>query len=492
MPIAKNDGFSPVTSKRAPEIVYEKIFNMISQGDLKPRDKLPSEREMMDLFKRSHGTIREALGMLETDRYITITPGGGAYVNEITLQPIVRPLVELISYRKVTLRETLEFVREAETDFAKNFCKKRTAGNLSDLKNTLDIMKRDAEKKPCLEQLVFDFHKQLVNSLSNPVADIIWEAIGLLLINGNRPVSWLQNLDKGYVLKIHHTMAKDLSSRNSAALQKSLSDFWIMVLHSHFLNSPNPEGNYIFDLEHNDSGVFTDENGMTPFKVPKISDIVFNQIKMNILNGNLQEGERLPPERDLIKSFKCSRPSVREALRKLENNGYISITQGSGTIINEINSAPLERSLQNVINLKLITSENLQEIRNVCDSITAVWAAANHNAQDLDSIQAILDDTLAVLDIVDQTVILSREFHARIALAAHNQLSYIISRIIWAVIFDRILAHVKRSDPVSARAVARKDYAEHKALFEAIRAGDITKTKTTAISHIKFVKQQID
>jgi GntR family transcriptional repressor for pyruvate dehydrogenase complex len=287
-------------------------------------------------------------------------------------------------------------------------------------------------------------------------------------------------------------MFKAVSAKNNAVLQKSLNDFWTMVLQSRSLNSKGTESGYMFTLDNNPNGAFTDENGMTPFTVPKISDMVFNQIKMNILNGKLSEGEKLPPERDLIKSFQCSRPTIREALRKLENNGYISITQGSGTIINEINSNSLERSLQNVISLKIITGENLQELRNVCDTITAVWAAANHTPGDIALMEDILNDTIANLDFIEKTVIFSREFHARIALAAHNQLLYIISRIIWSVIFDRILTHMKRIDTESAKSISRKDYNEHKALFEAIKSGDIKKVKEAAITHIKFVVQQMD
>jgi GntR family transcriptional repressor for pyruvate dehydrogenase complex len=487
MPITNNGDFSPVNMKRASEIVYDKIFSMISQGELNPSDKLPSERQMVELFKRSHSTIREALGMLETNGYITITPGGGAYVNEITLQPFVRPLVELLSYSKVTLRETLEFVREAEADFSRAFCKKRKSEHLLELKSVLETMKNDAEGGNLGEDLVFSFHMRLVSSLANPLSDIIWEAIQLLLVNKSRPTTWLQSLDKSYVFKIHTTMFKALSDRDSAVLQESLNDFWTMALQSRFLNSYEHKNGYIFTLDQE-----FDDNGMMPFTIPKISDMIFNQIKNNILDGTLRDGEKLPPERDLIKSFQCSRPSIREALRKLENNGYISIVRGSGTIINEVNSIFLERALQNVIKLKIITREHLQEVRNVCDTITVIGATANHTAQDIAAIEEILNDTLAGLDRVELPVFFSREFHARLALAAHNQFLYIISRIIWSVMFDRILTHIQSIDIEEARAIVRKNYEEHKAIFDAVKAGDSKKAKEVAISHIKFVVKQVN
>jgi GntR family transcriptional repressor for pyruvate dehydrogenase complex len=487
----KNPGhFSPVSAQRASEFVYNKIFSMISEGALNPLDRLPSEQHMMKLFQRSHATIREALGMLEADGYITITPGGGAFVNEITLQPIIRPLVELITYWKVNLREILEFIREAEGAFARNFCAKGTAGGVAELENIQELIKKQIKTGAVSESLVFSFHVYLIKTLVNPVADIIWEAIRLLLAE-NLSADWLQGLNGAYILKAHKAILKALSEQNEPALEKSLNDFWTKVLESHSVKFPGP-GEPLGTTVKPGGDIYAGGSGMTPFTVPKISDIIFNQIKINILNGALKEGDKLPPERDLITSFQCSRPTIREALRKLENNGYISITRGSGSVINKMNSYFLERSLQNVVRLKLVTSDHLQEIRSVCDTITAVRAAENRTPLDLSSIKDILDDTEANLDSRDLNVIYSRAFHARIARAAHNQLLYIISRIIWSVIFDRILAHLKRMDPERAKKIALEDYEEHIKLYEAIKAGDADKAKSMAITHINFVIQQVD
>ena len=50
--------FEPVETKRASEAIYEQIKERIISGDLKPGDRLPSERNMMELFRRSRPTIR--------------------------------------------------------------------------------------------------------------------------------------------------------------------------------------------------------------------------------------------------------------------------------------------------------------------------------------------------------------------------------------------------------------------------------------------------
>ena len=62
--------FHPIKTVRASEAIYEQIKDRIISGELKPGDRLPSERNMMELFQRSRPTIREALRMLERSGYI--------------------------------------------------------------------------------------------------------------------------------------------------------------------------------------------------------------------------------------------------------------------------------------------------------------------------------------------------------------------------------------------------------------------------------------
>lgn len=61
--------------------ISTKIRKAISNGELNFKDKLPPERVMAEFFHVSRGTIRSALNMLETDNYIVIKPGSGAFVS---------------------------------------------------------------------------------------------------------------------------------------------------------------------------------------------------------------------------------------------------------------------------------------------------------------------------------------------------------------------------------------------------------------------------
>jgi len=59
------------------------------------------------------------------------------------------------------------------------------------------------------------------------------------------------------------------------------------------------------------------------FTRKRLSDVVSDQIKRLISDGALMPGDRLPAERDLATQLGVSRPSLREALIRLEADGYI-------------------------------------------------------------------------------------------------------------------------------------------------------------------------
>ena len=64
-------------------------------------------------------------------------------------------------------------------------------------------------------------------------------------------------------------------------------------------------------------------------RVPKVAELVADQIRRRIVRGHLEEGEALLPESELMAEFGVSRPTLREAFRILESESLITVTRGS-------------------------------------------------------------------------------------------------------------------------------------------------------------------
>ena len=74
---------------------------------------------------------------------------------------------------------------------------------------------------------------------------------------------------------------------------------------------------------------------MSKIKQLSLSDLVYNQIKQQILNGDLKAGDRVAEE-DFAAEYGVSRTPIREALKKLTEYGLITIVPRSHAIVNSI------------------------------------------------------------------------------------------------------------------------------------------------------------
>ena len=55
----------------------------------------------------------------------------------------------------------------------------------------------------------------------------------------------------------------------------------------------------------------------------RASDDIYEQLRALITSGALKPGDRLPSERAMMAELQRSRPTIREALKRLEQGGYV-------------------------------------------------------------------------------------------------------------------------------------------------------------------------
>ena len=82
----------PLVKTRLYEEIVKQIINRIKSGELKPGDKLPTERELASQLKVSRTAIREALRSLEVMGVIDSKVGSGTFVKEMSLDSLMDPL----------------------------------------------------------------------------------------------------------------------------------------------------------------------------------------------------------------------------------------------------------------------------------------------------------------------------------------------------------------------------------------------------------------
>ena len=116
----------------------------------------------------------------------------------------------------------------------------------------------------------------------------------------------------------------------------------------------------------------------TPVKPFRVSDEVTEQLKQSILLGHFKPGDKLPSERELAEEFQVSRVAVREAIRSLENSGFIVIRQGitGGAFVTDLSFQQLTNSFLDLFLAEKISIPELYQVRRLIEPEVARLAAS--------------------------------------------------------------------------------------------------------------------
>jgi DNA-binding FadR family transcriptional regulator len=206
-----------------------------------------------------------------------------------------------------------------------------------------------------------------------------------------------------------------------------------------------------------------------PMEVPKASDVLANELRERILNGEYPEGTALPPERELVIQTAMSRTTVREALRILEVQGLVRIKTGraGGAFVQRPGQDSVASSVSLLIRGQQIRLADLLETREAIEPFCARLAARNRTDADLTRLdaanKAIADTDGTLAQFLQANV----DWHVGVATASHNELL----TGMMAALSRAIYAATENEDFVDAE-VRRTTVRAHRSITDAIRAQD--------------------
>ncbi len=153
----------------------EYIKTYISQHELRPGDKLPSEGELSDMLGVNRLTVRMALQRLNTLGIIETKVGEGSFVRDFSIMPYLNEIYD-VYFTSASLEEICALRRLIEMESAKLMIKNGTDEDFAELKAILDeylaleeeMLSTKSEK--VFEQLFerdLDFHHQICTASKN-------------------------------------------------------------------------------------------------------------------------------------------------------------------------------------------------------------------------------------------------------------------------------------------------------------------------------------
>ncbi len=166
--------------------VIQQLVEMIQIGSLRPGQKLPSERELMEMMGVGRTPVREALQALALADLIEIRPGYGSTVKQAEFavpEPVEGASATI---RKVTLEHLAEARQMLEGEIAAAAAVRATEDDFERMRSILDRCERAIEHRQTPHKLAAEFHMAIAESTCNTVVIKLMHSILGSMVEGGR------------------------------------------------------------------------------------------------------------------------------------------------------------------------------------------------------------------------------------------------------------------------------------------------------------------
>ena len=159
----------PIKTQKIYEQIVDQIGQLVAEGHLKPGDRLPSERELVERFQVSRASIREAISALEMMGLIEVRSGEGTYIRQVNIDSVIAPLAWMLFIEKDTDLELYEARKILEVQAAGLAAERAEEDEINDMFEALEIMRIDLENHRLGEDADHHFHYAIARATHNKI-----------------------------------------------------------------------------------------------------------------------------------------------------------------------------------------------------------------------------------------------------------------------------------------------------------------------------------
>lgn len=229
----------------------------------------------------------------------------------------------------------------------------------------------------------------------------------------------------------------------------------------------------------------------TQVRVPKSAELVARALRLQIVKGDLQEGDSLPSESVLMQQFGVSRPTLREAFRILESEQLITIHRGArgGGRVHVPNGDVAARYAALVLQHQGTTLRDVYGARAVIEPACARMLATKRTNQQLKLLRAALEAEAEQHGPRD--VQHAAHFHRLVVELAGNQTLTLVSGMIQHILELATASWVSaEAEQATARRTA-KAHRAHEELLGHIEHKDAHAAELAWAKHLAETQSQV-
>jgi GntR family transcriptional regulator, transcriptional repressor for pyruvate dehydrogenase complex len=177
---APSEFYAPIDRIRLYEQVANKLETMIAAGQLKPQDRLPSERDLAESFAVSRTVIREALKLLEARGLVEILTGNGVFVCRPDSSVVAKSLGMYMHLQRAVQDSEFkvhELRRILEVEIAGLAAERATTDEQDQLRQIIEQMSMPEAPRERVAMLDLQFHVTLAQATHNEMITVVYEPV---------------------------------------------------------------------------------------------------------------------------------------------------------------------------------------------------------------------------------------------------------------------------------------------------------------------------
>lgn len=163
-----------------PERIAERLISLIAERQLRPGDKLPSERDLAAMMQVGRPALREALRGLAMMKIVEIRQGSGTYVASLKPEMLVEHLEFVFALDDSTFTELLEARAMLEPNIAAAAALNVTEAELADLSGCLEQAAASVHDPGLFQAVDLELHQRITAAAHNQIIGRFMSALNRL------------------------------------------------------------------------------------------------------------------------------------------------------------------------------------------------------------------------------------------------------------------------------------------------------------------------
>ncbi|MCJ8499601.1 FadR/GntR family transcriptional regulator [Desulfatitalea alkaliphila] len=177
--------FKSAKTHRLSHNIVKQIRNAILAGDLKPGDRLPSEKELAISFNVSKASLREAIRSLEALGLVEVLQGvsGGVFIREVDLETARNSLFNYIFFQNPAIHEFTQLRLLIEPQMAALAAIHSTDEDLAFFNENLEQTSRELDSGEFYYKLDSEFHHRIATISNNRLIIFVIDSLKNAIVN---------------------------------------------------------------------------------------------------------------------------------------------------------------------------------------------------------------------------------------------------------------------------------------------------------------------